>query len=147
MGSTIEECRCPRCKYEHCYSEFYYKIGVELLSCPRCGYNVDWENMYSLNKLERIVTGGVGAYCISYDGIAQSGNFYKPSNLKAFIREYKKTGFKTKKGQKPTAVTYTFKKGRKWMLHNLTTGKTTHFTKDIEFNFEGEPIDTDGDKR
>ncbi len=38
MGSVIEYIECPRCNSDHCFSDFNYKTGEDVIFCSECGY-------------------------------------------------------------------------------------------------------------
>jgi hypothetical protein len=39
MGSVQSEITCPNCKFEHAFSDYYYKSDEEYIMCGRCGYS------------------------------------------------------------------------------------------------------------
>jgi hypothetical protein len=38
MGSVTDNMNCPRCNYDECLVDFYYKTGEEYIHCSECGY-------------------------------------------------------------------------------------------------------------
>jgi hypothetical protein len=38
MGSITDNMNCPRCDYDECLIDFYYKTGEEYIHCSECGY-------------------------------------------------------------------------------------------------------------
>ncbi len=133
MGSVIDEIKCPKCEYEHAFTDFYYKTGEEYLSCPRCGYfysydicnrpeNSEYPNDWKA-EFEEKEEGGTGATrytpkdgCVSHCGyLDNADNFQKWHNEnKNYLSQ----------------CSYTFKKDNKWFIKNMMNNEIEEFTND-----------------
>jgi len=54
MGSVHSEMNCPRCGYDRCTEEYYYKIHEIFVFCPECGYL--YEHKIKRDELGEIIT-------------------------------------------------------------------------------------------
>jgi len=115
MGSCISNEDCPNCKWEGCVVETYTN-GHQWAFCERCGYA--YNNGNGTEEGAEETKNPKGAWRIMIKGTG--GKVGRITNLKE-IQKGMKSFVKEEKDVE--VCCYTFKKGKKWYVHDLLNNR------------------------